>query len=85
MIKKFVQVKTGRNFVYTPQGKRPGTLPKKNDQGLKARAIICHNRSTAMAYIDNQEEHHRTRTFQEEYRAFLTKYDVAYDERYVWD
>ncbi|MEP7011532.1 MAG: IS200/IS605 family transposase [Acidobacteriota bacterium] len=38
-----------------------------------------------VAYIDNQEEHHRTRTFQEEYRAFLAKYKVAYDERYVWD
>ena len=36
-------------------------------------------------YIDNQEEHHRTRTFQDEYRAFLTKYGIAYDERYVWD
>lgn len=38
-----------------------------------------------MNYIDHQEEHHRTRTFQEEYRAFLTKYGVAYDERYAWD
>lgn len=37
------------------------------------------------AYIDNQEEHHRTRTFQEEYRAFLGKYGVTFDERYVWD
>lgn len=36
-------------------------------------------------YIDNQEEHHRTRTFQDEYRAFLTKYGVEFDERYVWD
>ncbi len=36
-------------------------------------------------YIDNQESHHRTRTFQEEYRAFLTKYEVEFDERYVWD
>ena len=36
-------------------------------------------------YIDKQEEHHRTRTFQEEYRAFLNKYGVAYDEAYVWD
>ncbi len=36
-------------------------------------------------YIDTQEEHHRTRTFQEEYRAFLEKYGVAFDERYVWD
>lgn len=38
-----------------------------------------------LSYIDNQEEHHRTRTFQDEYRAFLTKYGVGYDERYVWD
>ena len=38
-----------------------------------------------LQYIDSQEEHHRTRTFQEEYRSFLTKYGIAYDERYVWD
>ncbi|MEX0904832.1 MAG: IS200/IS605 family transposase [Balneolaceae bacterium] len=36
-------------------------------------------------YIKNQEEHHRTKTFKEEYRAFLKKYNVDYDERYVWD
>ena len=36
-------------------------------------------------YIDTQEEHHRTRTFQEEYIAFLKKYGIEYDERYVWD
>ena len=36
-------------------------------------------------YIDTQEEHHRTRTFQEEYRAFLKRYGVEFDERYVWD
>jgi putative transposase len=36
-------------------------------------------------YIDTQEEHHRTRTFQEEYRAFLKRYGVDYDERYIWD
>jgi putative transposase len=37
------------------------------------------------AYIDSQEEHHKTRTFQEEYRAFLKRYGVDFDERYVWD
>jgi len=36
-------------------------------------------------YINTQEEHHRKVTFQEEYRALLTKYGVAYDERYMWD
>jgi REP element-mobilizing transposase RayT len=37
------------------------------------------------AYIDNQEEHHRTRTFQEEFRMFLKKYGVEHDEAYLWD
>jgi REP element-mobilizing transposase RayT len=36
-------------------------------------------------YITNQHEHHRKKTFQEEYRAFLKKYNVEYDEQYVWD
>jgi len=36
-------------------------------------------------YIANQEEHHRTETFQEEYRRLLKKYGVEYDERYIWD
>jgi putative transposase len=36
-------------------------------------------------YILRQEEHHKTRTFQEEYRDFLNKYHMEYDERYVWD
>jgi hypothetical protein len=36
-------------------------------------------------YIDTQEEHHKTRTFQDEYRAVLKKYGIDFDERYVWD
>ena len=36
-------------------------------------------------YIDRQEEHHRVKGFQEEYRGFLRKYGVPYDERYVWE
>ena len=38
-----------------------------------------------IGYIRRQEEHHRTRTFQEEFRLFLERYNVPYDERYVWD
>ena len=38
-----------------------------------------------LAYIDNQEEHHRTKTFEDEYRVFLTNHGITYDERYVWD
>ena len=36
-------------------------------------------------YIANQKEHHSKKTFQREYKAYLKKYDVEFDERYVWD
>ena len=36
-------------------------------------------------YIQNQEEHHKKKTFKEEYLAFLKKYKIDYDEKYVWD
>ena len=36
-------------------------------------------------YIAGQEEHHRKKTFQDEYRSFLKEYGIDYDERYVWD
>jgi REP element-mobilizing transposase RayT len=36
-------------------------------------------------YIENQEQHHRRVTFQDEFRAFLKAYEIEYDERYVWD
>jgi REP element-mobilizing transposase RayT len=36
-------------------------------------------------YVATQEDHHRVITFQEEYRQFLARHGVEYDERYVWD
>ena len=36
-------------------------------------------------YIKQQKEPHRTKTFQEEFRLFLTKHNISFDERYVWD
>jgi hypothetical protein len=33
----------------------------------------------------NQEEHHHKTTFQDEFRRFLKKYEIEYDERYVWE
>lgn len=40
-------------------------------------AVVIH-------YINNQEKHHSRKSFQDEYRAFLKKYNVPYDERYIW-
>jgi REP element-mobilizing transposase RayT len=36
-------------------------------------------------YIRNQQEHHRGRTFQEEYIELLKRHGIEFDERYVWD
>lgn len=38
-----------------------------------------------IAYVMNQHEHHIRKSFEKEYLAFLNKYKVEYDERYVWD
>jgi putative transposase len=36
-------------------------------------------------YVSDQESHHKVVTFQDEYRAFLKRHNVPFDERYVWD
>ncbi|MEM6514639.1 MAG: IS200/IS605 family transposase [Bacteroidota bacterium] len=36
-------------------------------------------------YVSNQEEHHRTKSFREEYIEFLKEFDVDYDERYLFE
>lgn len=36
-------------------------------------------------YIARQKERHRTRSFEEELRALLNKYEMEFDERYIWD
>ena len=38
-----------------------------------------------ITYIANQHEHHRKKTFQKEYRAYLDKFNVEYNEKYIWD
>jgi len=38
-----------------------------------------------IAYIRNQAEHHKKRTFQEEFLGFLKAHGIDYDERYIWD
>jgi putative transposase len=43
------------------------------------------HRDEAEAYVINQEEHHRHKSFQDELRAFFIRYGVPFDEQYVWD
>ena len=41
--------------------------------------------AVVVRYIENQAAHHQKRNFQNEFRAFLRKYQVEFDEKYVWD
>ena len=52
--------------------------------GYAAFSIGKSGEQDARRYIASQNEHHRQTSFQDELRAFLQKYDVGYDERYVW-
>ncbi len=53
--------------------------------GYSAFTVSANARDAVMRYIENQEEHHRVTTFQDEYRALLKKHGITWDETYVWD
>jgi len=38
-----------------------------------------------IAYIMNQKEHHKKKTFKEEYIGFLQKFNIAFDEKYLFE
>ncbi|MGA2801860.1 MAG: IS200/IS605 family transposase [Verrucomicrobiota bacterium] len=53
-------------------------------QGYGAFTVNVSNCDAVREYIANQAEHHRTKSFQEEYVTFLQKHGVKYDEKYLW-
>jgi len=53
--------------------------------GYGAFAVSESNVDAVRQYIANQREHHRKKTFQEEFRQFLERHRISFDERYVWD
>jgi len=46
--------------------------------------VSSSNQNTVKRYIQNQEEHHRKRTFKEEFLALLNAHHISFDERYLW-
>ncbi len=53
--------------------------------GYAAFSVSRSNVVEVQRYIENQEEHHRRMTFQDELRALLGRHGIEFDERYVWD
>lgn len=54
-------------------------------RGYGAFSVSPADAGALIRYIEQQEAHHRRRSFEDEMRAFFEKYHVAFDERYVWD
>ena len=54
-------------------------------QGYGAFSVSPSHVDALKTYIQNQDEHHRTETFQDELRRLFRKYGVEFDERYVWE
>jgi len=83
-IKKIVEeVKKGSSKWIKTQGPRFQSYYWQNGYG--AFSVSPSNVDAVIEYIGKQHEHHRTVTFQEEFRWFLEKHGIGYDERYVWD
>jgi REP element-mobilizing transposase RayT len=53
--------------------------------GYGAFSVSQSNIAPVTQYIANQEEHHRTMTYQAEFLLFLNKHGLSYDERYIWE
>ena len=54
-------------------------------RGFAAFGVSQSSLVTVASYIATQEEHHRSKTFQEEYLGFLKKHGSSFDERFMWD
>jgi len=52
--------------------------------GYGAFSVSESRRDTVIRYIQNQEEHHRRISFQEEFLKLLRSHAVEFDERYIW-
>jgi REP element-mobilizing transposase RayT len=53
-------------------------------EGYGAFTVGVSQQAHTIDYINSQAEHHRTRSFEEEFLAFLKKHGIEYDPRYVW-
>lgn len=54
-------------------------------EGYGAFSYSKSNLDQVVKYILNQEEHHQRKSFKEEYLDFLRKFEINYDEKYVFD
>jgi len=68
-----------------PEAKDPYLMKFAWQSGYAAFSVSESGAESVVNYIQNQEEHHRRMTFQDEYREFLMKHGVMFEEKYIWD
>ena len=53
--------------------------------GYGAQSVSPSRKQSVISYIENQVEHHRVNSFQDEFRLLLDKHEIDYDEKYIWE
>ena len=82
-LKKIVEeVKKGSSKWMKHEGGNPEIYWQ---NGYAAFSVSASNVEAVKRYLQNQEEHHRKMSFQDESRALLNRHQVEFDEQYVWD
>ena len=85
------RTKTVADFVKEVKRVSSGWLREKGISGFKWQAgyasfsVSQSNLERIEKYVGHQMEHHRSVGFQDELRRFFKKYDVSFEEQYVWD
>lgn len=64
---------------------RPGHADFTWQSGYGAFSLSQSNMKKLLQYIQRQEEHHTTVTFEEEYVALLKRHGIEYDQKYLWE
>ncbi|GAA5121326.1 IS200/IS605 family transposase [Luteolibacter yonseiensis] len=77
------EIKTGSSRWLKTKGPKYVNFHWQSGYGIFS--ISPSHRPALERYIEDQAEHHRKVTFQEEYRRLLSRYGMGFDERYVWD
>ncbi len=54
-------------------------------RGYGAFSVSPHETQKVKKYIESQHDHHKTISFQDEFRKILREHNIDFDERYVWD
>jgi putative transposase len=77
------QLKRGSSAWLKTQGDAYAAFHWQN--GYSAFSVSQSGVDDVCAYIRRQHEHHQRVSFQDELRAFLRRYEIEFDEHYVWD